>query len=92
LIAPSQSAAAVAGVQKLLRQQSSLLPFFQTSSELPLRQLSIDCAPAAEATAMEAKSIATLFKFFMVLLREKLGSVAAIRGGRQAPDPRPPLL
>ena len=71
-MAPSQPTAAVAGVQKLSRQQSSLLPFFQTNSEEPLRQLSMDCAPAAEASAAVANNIATLLSFFMVLLRRGL--------------------
>lgn len=71
-MAPSQPAPAVAGVQLALRQQSSLVPFFQTSSPVPLRQLSTVCAPAAVARAAEANNIATLFSFFMVfLLRDK---------------------
>jgi len=74
LMAPSQLAAAVAGVQAASRQHSSLVPFFQTSSEVPLRQLSMDWAPAAVASAAVATSIATLFNFFMVLL---LGEKAA---------------
>ena len=69
-MAPSQPTAAVAGVQKLSRQHSSLLPFLQTSSELPLRQLSMDWALAAEASAAVANNMTTLFKFFMVILSE----------------------
>jgi hypothetical protein len=78
-MAPSHPTAAVAGVQKLSRQQSSELPFFQTSSELPLRQLSMDCAPAAVARAAVANSIATLFSFFIFLLSETK-TAAALRG------------
>ena len=66
-IAPSQPAAAVAGVQLASRQHSSLVPFFQAWPVL-LRQLSTDCALAAVAKAAEANTIATLFNFFMVLL------------------------
>ena len=40
-MAPSQPGAAVAGVQLASRQHSSLVPFFQTSSPVPLRQLSM---------------------------------------------------
>ena len=60
----------MAGVQKLLRQHSSLVPFFQTNSEELLRQLSMDCAPAAVASAAVANNIATLFSFFIFLLSE----------------------
>ena len=67
-MAPSQPAAAVAGVQVASRQQSSLVPFFQACSPVPLRQLSTDCAPAAVAKAAVANTIATLLNFFMVLL------------------------
>ena len=67
-MAPSQPAAAVAGVQVASRQQSSLVPFFQACSPVPLRQLSTDCAPAAVAKAADANTIATLLNFFMVLL------------------------
>ena len=66
-MAPSQPAAAVAGVQVASRQHSSLVPFFQ-AWPAPLRQLSSDCALAAVAKAAEANTIATLFNFFMVLL------------------------
>jgi hypothetical protein len=76
-MAPSQPTAAVAGVQKLSRQQSSLEPFFHTNSELPLRQLSIVWAPAAVASAAVANSIATLFNFFIILLVETNRSRAA---------------
>ena len=66
-IAPSQPAAAVAGVQVAPRQHSSLVPFFQ-AWPVPLRQLSTVCALAAVAKAAEANTIATLMNFFMVLL------------------------
>jgi hypothetical protein len=69
----------VAGVQKASRQQSSLVPFFQTSSLALLRQLSIDCAPAAVASAAVANNIATLFSFFIFLLSETK-TAAALRG------------
>jgi hypothetical protein len=45
LIAPSQAGSAVAGVQPASRQQSSLVPFFQTVPSLA-RQLSIVLACA----------------------------------------------
>jgi hypothetical protein len=67
-MAPSQPAAAVAGVQLAPRQHKSPAPFFQTSSPVPLRQLSTDCAPAAVAKAAETNTIATMLNFFMVLL------------------------
>ena len=67
-MAPSQPAAAVAGVQVASRQHSSLVPFFQVSSPVPLRQLSTDCALAAVAKAAETNTIANLLNFFMVLL------------------------
>jgi hypothetical protein len=73
-MAPSQVAAAVAGVQLASRQHSSLVPFFQTVPSAA-RQLSIvaptaECPAAAAADAMAAVaiSIATLFNFFMVFL------------------------
>src|SRR5438105_5635238 len=70
--APSQSGWAVAGVQLASRQQSSLVPFFQ-GMPVALTQLSIVWAwakaPVAEAArAADAKSDATLFSFFMILL------------------------
>src|SRR3990167_101557 len=72
--APSQAALAVAGVQLASRQQSSLVPFFQTVPSVE-RQLSapLDCAKAAKgaAIAADAKSTATLFSFFMILLSRK---------------------
>jgi hypothetical protein len=68
----------VAGVQKASRQQSSLVPFFQTRSPPALRQLSIDCAPAAVAIAAVANNIATLFSFFIFLLSETK-TAAALR-------------
>jgi hypothetical protein len=64
-------AAAVAGVHIASRQHSSFVPFFQTSAPSAVRQLSIDfCAKAAigAASATDAKSTATLFNFFMILL------------------------
>src|SRR5450631_940700 len=69
--APSQSALAVAGVQLESRQHSSLVPFVHVESPLPLAQLSTVCANAPDmevATAAVAKSDATLFSFFMILL------------------------
>src|SRR5882762_8609896 len=69
--APSHSAMAVAGVQVPSRQQSSLVPFFQGRLPLPLTQLSTVCANAPDievASAAVAKSDATLFSFFMILL------------------------
>jgi alkylhydroperoxidase family enzyme len=69
-MAPSQPTAAVAGVQKLSRQHSSLEPFFTTVPSAA-RQLSTVCAPAAEANATAAINIANLFNFFMILLDEK---------------------
>ena len=69
--APSQSAMAVAGVQVPSRQQSSFVPFFHGRLPLPLTQLSTDCANAPDmevAMAAVAKSDATLFSFFMILL------------------------
>jgi len=50
------------------RQHSSFVPFFHTSSLVPLRQLSMVWAPAAVAMAAVGKSIATLLSFFMVFL------------------------
>jgi hypothetical protein len=76
-MAPSQVAAAVAGVQKASRQQSSLVPFFQTVPSVA-RQLSIAvCAPAIEANAEVAITKATLFSFFIALLNGKIRSKAA---------------
>src|SRR5687768_13314340 len=79
--APSQPWAAVAGVQLASRRHSSLVPFFHTSSLVPLLQLSICgpalaavtrvCAPAAVASAAAANISATWFSFFMVLLLGK---------------------
>jgi hypothetical protein len=64
----------VAGVQPESRQQSSFVPFFHTVPS-EARQLSIDfdCAVAANgaASAADAKSTATLFNFFMILLSRK---------------------
>ena len=74
MIAPSQASEAVAGVQPASRQQSSLVPFFHTVPSVA-RQLSTDfaCAKAAigAASATVAKSTATLFNFFMILLSRK---------------------
>jgi hypothetical protein len=75
-MAPSQPTAAVAGVQLESRQHSSLVPFFQVVPS-ELTQLSTVCAPATVTSAAEAISIATLFNFFMVLLRGKNRSSAA---------------
>jgi hypothetical protein len=78
-MAPSQVAAAVAGVQKLSRQQSSLVPFFQTVPSVA-RQLSIAvavCAPAMDANAAVAITKAILFSFFIFLLKGKVRSNAA---------------
>jgi hypothetical protein len=63
---------AVAGVQLASRQHSSLEPFFQGMPVL-LTQLSapLDWANATDAEAASAavaKSDATLFSFFMILL------------------------
>ena len=73
--APSQFSAAVAGVQFVSRQHSSLVPFFQTVAPSVARQLSIDLAWAktaiGAASAADAKSTATLFSFFMILLSRK---------------------
>ena len=70
--APSQPGAAVAGVQELSRQQSSLVPFFHWSLPWLLRQLSLFVvegeATAAPATAIVANNTATLFSFFMFIL------------------------
>jgi hypothetical protein len=64
----------VAGVQKASRQHSSLVPFFQTVPSVE-RQLSpplVTWANAAGAAmAADAKSTATLFSFFMILLSRK---------------------
>jgi hypothetical protein len=89
-MAPSQPAAAVAGVQLASRQHSSLLPFFQTSSLEPLRQLSMVCAPATVAKAAEATNRATLFNFFTVSpLAEGLQQRCDQKTGRsQCPSPR----
>jgi hypothetical protein len=65
-MAPSQPAAAVAGVQLASRQHWPV-PLFH-GSPVPLRQLSTDWALATVAKTAVAKTIATLLKFFMVLL------------------------
>jgi hypothetical protein len=78
-MAPSQVAAAVAGVQLASRQHSSLLPFFQTSSLLPFLQLSMVWAPAADATATDANNIATLLRFFMDVLERYARSLVRWR-------------
>jgi hypothetical protein len=79
-MAPSHFSSAVAGVQPESRQHSSLVPFFHTVPS-EARQLSTDfgamppCAAANEAmgaaSAADAKSTATLFNFFMILLSRK---------------------
>src|SRR5574337_359592 len=71
--APSHRGSAVAGVQLESRQHSSLVPFFQTRSPLPLRQLSAPAWAKATGTARAAvaNSTATLFRFFMILLSRK---------------------
>ena len=79
-IAPSQPTAAVAGVQLELRQQSSLVPFFQISSLVPLRQLSMVWAPAAVASAAVAISIATLFNFIIFVLLWKAAAALRLMG------------
>jgi hypothetical protein len=67
---------AVAGVQEPSRQQCSLVPFFQIKEPSPLFQLSwfdgipgVLCAAAeaamGAASAADAKSIATMFSFFI---------------------------
>jgi sorbitol-specific phosphotransferase system component IIA len=81
LIAPSQLAAAVAGVQAASRQHSSFEPFFHTVPS-EARQLSIVWAPAAVARAAEANNIATLFSFFMVLLMGKKAAASLREIGR----------
>jgi hypothetical protein len=48
-----------------LRQHSSFVPFFQTRSPLPLRQLSTVCAPAADAMATLANRTAILLSLFI---------------------------
>jgi hypothetical protein len=69
----------VAGVQELSRQHSSFVPFFQT---LPSTFFQLSIVPGAGAVlvvpdvaqpprAATAKSIATVFNFFMILLSEK---------------------
>jgi hypothetical protein len=83
-IAPSQPTAAVAGVQLASRQHSSLVPFFQTSSPVPLRQLSTVWAPAALASAAVANTIATLFSFFMVLLKGEITQTRCGQGKDEA--------
>src|SRR5690625_3021701 len=67
---PSQPAMPVAGVQKLLRQQSSLVPFIQTSPK-GFCQLSIVCAETAPvaviaATASVSAILEGLFMFLLV--------------------------
>jgi hypothetical protein len=74
LMAPSQFSAAVAGVQLALRQHSSFVPFFHTVPSAA-RQLSTDfwanALDIGAASAADAKSNATLFSFFMILLSRK---------------------
>jgi hypothetical protein len=66
-ITPSQPAAAVAGVQLLVRQHKPL-PFFHASPEA-LRQLLMSCALATEANPRVATINANLLSFFMVFLK-----------------------
>jgi len=54
-----QSAAAVAGVQKLFCQQSSLVPFFQVNSLVPLRQLSTACAETTPEAVTAASHLSS---------------------------------
>src|SRR5690606_5901663 len=68
---PSQPAMPVAGVQKLLRQQSSLVPFIQTSPK-GFCQLSTVCAETAPVAVMAATASVSailegLFMFLLVL-------------------------
>ena len=63
-MAPSHTAAAVAGVQKPSRQQCSLVPFFHTSEPSPLRQLSaalaaFSCSAVGAAPVCAAANTAT---------------------------------
>jgi len=72
------------------RQQSSLVPFFQTVPSTA-RQLSLDavCANAIIGTtsAADAKSAATLFKFFMIILsREAAGICEASKSEARKPE------
>src|SRR4029078_4242449 len=74
---PSQPCRPVAGVHTPSRQQSSLVPFFQ-GKPVPLTQLSTVCAETTvneDARAAVAKSDATLFSFFMILLSRGASSV-----------------
>src|SRR5690606_30243579 len=68
---PSHPAMPVAGVQKLLRQHSSLVPFIQTSPEefCQLSMVCADTAPAAEKAAMASANaiLEGLFMFLLVL-------------------------
>ena len=86
--APSHCLSAVAGVQKLSRQQSSFVPFFQTVPSVA-RQLSfvaLDCATDASgaASAADAKSTATLFSFFIDSPLEESRRRACVSPNRQA--------
>jgi len=86
-MAPSQPAAAVAGVQATSRQHKPV-EFFQTSPDTP-RQLSTVWAPATVESAAAAISIATLFSFFMVLLEEKAAAARRIIMQRsKCPSPK----
>src|SRR5436190_1904978 len=85
LMAPSQSGCAVAGVQLASRQQSSFVPFFQ-GMPVALTQLSIVLAwantlDAETASVADAKSDATLFSFFMILLSRE-GAVSFCKNVR----------
>jgi hypothetical protein len=57
-------------------RQHRPVAFFHTSP-VALRQLSTDWAPATAESAAAATSIASLFSFIMVLLKEKSRSSAA---------------
>jgi hypothetical protein len=80
----------VAGVQLASRQQYSLVPFFQVRP-FALTQLSTDWADAVTAgpaSAAAAKSDATVFNFFMVLLsREVFLSKTSEQGSEVAGKP-----
>jgi hypothetical protein len=65
-MAPSQPGAAVAGVQLASRQHSPAASF--QMSPAVLFQLWISCAPATEASAAVAMTIATLLISFMTFL------------------------
>jgi hypothetical protein len=91
LIAPSQSAAAVAGVQNASRQQYSLVPLRHTSEPSAERQLSIEPAAWAwaaigAASAADANSTATIFNFFIDSPLEEGPQKPAKRRGKTSGD------